>query len=292
MAKAAAAPTLDVWYSQATIDQIINATPTKKDRKNLTKQQKKFRSKDSLRAQSKLTEDVDGTYQIKGEPPLLVPLRDLDKSANPDALRQQVETSVASYRDTLSDNRKVVFDRFELVDIAMKVVGVGSVGTRCMIVLLQGRDQDDPLFLQIKEATDAVLEDHLPKSDYSEHGERVVAGQRLMQASSDIFLGWDTISKADQHYYWRQFHDMKGSADVEAMDPDRMGRYAALCGGTLAHAHARSGDPIAIAGYLGSGDAFDKALADFGFSYADQNDRDYAAFTDAIKSGKIEAADG
>jgi len=292
MTKFAADRTLDTWYSQPTLEQIANATPKKKDRERITKQAKKFRSKGSLKALSKLAEHVDGKYQIKSQPPLLLPLRELTKKMDTDELRQQVETSIASYRNTLADNRRVLFDRFELVDIAMKVVGVGSVGTRCLIVLFQGRDQDDPLFLQIKEATDAVLEDHLPKSTYKEHGERVVRGQRLMQASSDILLGWDTNKDADHHYYWRQFHDMKGSADVESMNADRLGRYAAICGMTLAHAHARSADPIAIAGYLGSGDVFDKALAEFGFTYADQNERDYEAFMDAINSGKIDAAKG
>ena len=292
MTKFAADRTLATWYFEPTLEQIANATPKKKDRKRVTKAAKKFRSKGNLKALSKLAVHVDGKYQIKSEPPLLLPLRELTKKMDTDKMRQQVETSVASYRNTLADNRKVLFDRFELVDVAMKVVGVGSVGTRCMIVLFQGRDQDDPLFLQIKEATDAVLEDHLPKSTYKEHGERVVRGQRLMQASSDIFLGWDTNKDADHHYYWRQFHDMKGSADVESMNAERMGRYAAICGMTLAHAHARSGDPIAIAGYLGSGNVFDEALAEFGFTYADQNDRDYEAFVDAIKSGKIEAAEG
>lgn len=292
MAKFAADRTLHVWYSQASLEQIANATPTKKDRKDISKQAKKFRSKGSLRALSKLAEQVDGKFRIKSDPPLVLPLRDLAKSADPDALRDRVETSIASYRNTLADGCRSLFDRFTLIDIAMKVVGVGSVGTRCMIVLFQGRDQDDPLFLQIKEATNSVLEDHLPKGPYTKYGRRVVAGQRMMQASSDIFLGWDTVPDADHHYYWRQFHDMKGSADVETMNPDRMGRYAELCGLTLAHAHARSGDPIAIAGYLGSGHVFDEALAEFGFSYADQNDRDYEAFTEAINSGKIEAADG
>jgi len=292
MAKYATDRTLDVWYAQASIEKIIDATPTKKIRKDISRQAKKARSKGSLRALSRLAEQVDGRFRIKSDPPLLLPLRDLADTADPDALRAQVETSVASYRDTLADNRRMLFDRFKLIDIAMKVVGVGSVGTRCMIVLFQGRDQDDPLFLQVKEATDSVLEDHLPKSQYSEHGERVVAGQRLMQASGDIFLGWDTATEADHHFYWRQFHDMKGSAEVEAMGPERMGRYAMLCGVTLAHAHARSGDAIAIAGYLGKSDSFDRAVAEFAFKYADQNDRDYEAFTDAIKSGRVDAADG
>jgi uncharacterized protein (DUF2252 family) len=253
---------------------------------------KKARSKDSLRALSKLAEKVNGTYRIKSEPPLLLPLRELAGSQEPDEIRKAVDTSLLSYRSTLPDDRKLLFDRFTLVDVALKVVGVGSVGTRCMIVLFQGRDEDDPLFLQIKEASDSVLEDHLPKSQYKEHGHRVVEGQRLMQASSDIFLGWTVHLKYKHHYYWRQFHDMKGSANVAAMGPAQLASYASLCGWTLAHAHARSGDPLAIAGYLGSGDVFDQSVADFAFAYADQNDKDFAAFTAAIKSGKIEATTG
>jgi uncharacterized protein (DUF2252 family) len=290
MAEFAADRTLDLWYAQATLDQIAAAAPKKRDRKRVSKGAAKFRSKGSLKALSKLAETVDGNYRIKSEPPLLVPLRDLDESVNPEHLRDMVIGSLDSYRDTLADNRKVLFDRFELVDIALKVVGVGSVGTRCMIVLFQGRDQDDPLFLQIKEAEASVLEDHLPKSPYSEPGQRVVAGQRLMQASSDIFLGWETVP-GKHHFYWRQFHDMKGSADVTTMKPALMGNYATLCGETLAHAHARSADPIAIAGYLGSGDVFDHAVTRFAFTYADQNDRDYETFVEAIRSGRIEAKD-
>jgi len=160
-----------------------------------------------------------------------------------------------------------------------------------MIVLFQGRDENDPLFLQIKEAEASVLEDHLPKSTYEEHGERVVRGQRLMQASSDVFLGWETVPDK-HHFYWRQFHDMKGSADVSKMSPSRLQNYATVCGATLAYAHARSADPIAITGYLGSGDTFDNAMTEFAYTYADQNDRDYAAFTVAIDNGTIEAADG
>ena len=291
MAEFAADRTLELWYAQATLDEIAAAAPNKKDRKRVTKGAAKFRSKDSLKALSKLAEHVDGKYRIKSEPPLLVPLRDLDESVKPEQLREMVTRSLASYRDTLADNRKVLFDRFELVDIALKVVGVGSVGTRCMIVLFQGRDQDDPLFLQIKEAEASVLQDHLPKSPYSAPGQRVVAGQRLMQASSDIFLGWETLPHK-HHFYWRQFHDMKGSADVAIMKPTGMRNYASLCGKTLAHAHARSGDPIAIAGYLGSGDVFDRAVTKFAFTYADQNNSDYEAFVHAIKSGRIEARDG
>ena len=290
MAKFAARRTLDVWYDQVTLDEITAATPKKKDRKLLTKTAEKARSKDSLKALSKLAELVDGKYRIKSQPPLLMPLRDLSTSMDADNLREQVLGSLQSYRSTLADNRRLLFDRFELVDIAFKVVGVGSVGTRCMIVLFEGRDEDDPLFLQMKEAEASVLEDHLPKSEYEEHGERVVRGQRLMQASSDIFLGWEAVPDK-HHYYWRQFHDMKGSADVASMSARRLRNYAVVCGGTLAHAHARSADTIAIAGYLGSSDRFDSAITEFAFTYADQNDRDYAAFKAAIDDGTIEADD-
>jgi uncharacterized protein (DUF2252 family) len=291
MAQFSAARTLDTWYSQLSLDRIKKALPTKKDRKHASKAEAKARSRDSLKALSKLAEKVDGKYRIKSEPPLLLPLRDLAGSQLPDEIRRDVDASLAGYRSTLSDNRKLLFDRFHIVDIALKVVGVGSVGTRCMIVLFEGRDQDDPLFLQIKEATSSVLEDHLPKSEYPDHGQRVVQGQRLMQASSDIFLGW-TIHEDKFHFYWRQFHDMKGSADVATMNPDQLRGYAGLCGWTLAHAHARSGDPIAIAGYLGTGDVFDRSVADLATGYADQNDEDHAAFVAAIKSGRIEATSG
>jgi uncharacterized protein (DUF2252 family) len=292
MARFAEARVLDIWYSQLTLAQIQQFIPKKKDRDAAAKSAKKARSKGSLKALSKLAERVGGQYRIKSEPPLLLPLRDLAASADPDKLRKQTDHAMDNYRSTLADNRKLLFSRFQPVDMAVKVVGVGSVGTRCLIVLFQGRDEDDPLFLQIKEATDAVLEDYLPKSDYKEHGQRVVEGQRLMQASSDIFLGWTTDVNASHEYYLRQFHDMKGSADVAAMNKRQLNGYAGLCGWTLAHAHARSGDPIAIAGYLGSGDVFDQAVGDFAFSYADQNDRDYQAFQNAIDSGRIEAEPG
>jgi uncharacterized protein (DUF2252 family) len=176
--------------------------------------------------------------------------------------------------------------------LARKVVGVGSVGTRAFIVLLQGRDEHDPLFLQVKEATASVLEDHLPKSRYRQHGERVVQGQRMMQAASDIYLGWTKGVDVNRHFYWRQLRDMKASADVEAMAPLGLGFYAGICGWTLARAHARSGDPIAIAAYLGKGDQFDRSITDFAKRYADQNELDYQAFADAIRSGRLEALEG
>jgi uncharacterized protein (DUF2252 family) len=295
MAKFAAARTMDVWYAHLTLEQLADALPKKKDRARLTKGAAKARSKDHLKAMSKLTHQVDGKLRIKSDAPLLIPLRDIPTFGDPDQLRTQVEQSLAQYRETLSDNRRRLLDRFHVVDIALKVVGVGSVGTRCMIVLLVGNNAGDPLLLQIKEATDSVLADQLPKSVYPYHGQRVVEGQRLMQGAGDIFLGWSQADSGHQYsghqYYWRQFHDMKGSADVAAMSPRRMAGYAKLCGWTLAHAHARSGDPIAISGYLGRSDVFDRALTEFAFRYADQNQHDYEAFTDAIASGRIEAKD-
>ena len=203
-----------------------------------------------------------------------------------------MEEQLEAYKATLTDDRRLLLDRFTVVDVARKVVGVGSVGTRAWMALLQGRDSGDPLFLQVKEATASVLEKHLPSSRYDNPGQRVVEGQRLMQAASDIFLGWTVGVQADRYYYWRQLRDMKGSAVVEAMTPYGMTFYARMCGWTLARAHARSGDPIAIAEYLGTDAAFDKAIADFSARYADQNQRDYDAFVDAISSGRIQAVSG
>ncbi len=200
--------------------------------------------------------------------------------------------NLRSYRNTLPHDRRRLLERFELIDFARKVVGVGSVGTRAWIGLLRGRDGQDPLFLQVKEATASVLEDHLPKSRFRQPGERVVQGQRLMQAASDIFLGWTKGVQEGRFYYWRQLRDMKGSALIELFDPAAMNYYAGVCGWTLARAHARSGDPVAISAYLGTSDRFDRAMTDFAVRYADQNERDYDAFVQAIRSGKLEATQG
>ena len=197
-----------------------------------------------------------------------------------------------AYRATLQDDRRHLLERFEIVDMARKVVGVGSVGTRAFIVLLQGRDAQDPLFLQVKEATASVLEAYLRKSRYRQHGERVVQGQRMMQAASDIYLGWTKGLDVRRHFYWRQLRDMKGSALVEAMTPLGLTFYARICGWTLARAHARSGDPVAIAAYLGDSDAFDKSITDFSQRYADQNEQDYQEFVNAVRSGRLEALEG
>jgi uncharacterized protein (DUF2252 family) len=204
-----------------------------------------------------------------------------------------VHKEFRAYRATLRDDQRHLLERFEILDVARKVVGVGSVGTRAFIVLLQGRDQHDPLFLQVKEATASVLEGHLPKSRHRQHGERVVYGQRMLQAASDIYLGWARGQiDTSRHYYWRQLRDMKGSADVEAMSPIGLTFYAGICGWTLARAHARSGDPIAIAEYLDEDDQFDRSITDFSRRYADQNERDYEAFAEAVRSGRLAALEG
>ena len=284
----AALPPLDVWYAQVSLESLRQAQPTARDRKAFDKRARKARERTSEKALGKLTDVVDGHLAIRSQPPLLDPWRDLAAHLDPAEVAQMVEASFRAYADTLTSDRQVLLRRFRLVDGALKVVGVGSVGTRCHLVLLQDRDQGAPLFLQIKQATRSVLEDHLPPSGHPHHGERVVAGQQLMQASHDIFLGWSGAIDGTQ-YYWRQFHDMKGSADVAAMNPDQLERYGELCGWTLAHAHARAGDSLAISSYLGKGSAFDEAVAAFAVTYADQTEADHAAFTQAIADGRITA---
>jgi uncharacterized protein (DUF2252 family) len=211
---------------------------------------------------------------------------------SPDEVVPALHDLFRAYRATLPDDRRRLLERFEIVDMARKVVGVGSVGTRAFIVLLAGRDARDPLFLQVKEATASVLEGYLPKSRFRQHGERVVQGQRLMQAASDIFLGWTKGLDTSRHFYWRQLRDMKGSALVELMAPITLTYYARLCGWTLARAHARSGDPVAMAGYLAGDDAFDQSITDFCERYADQNEQDYEEFSKAIRSGRLGAVEG
>ena len=254
----------------------------------------KAHTRDSLQALSKLCEQVDGSYQIVSQPPILVPARDLAATymLSPAGVMPVIHERFRAYRATLQDDRRRLLEHYEIVDAARKVVGVGSVGTRAFIVLLQGRDAQDPLFLQIKEATASVLEAYLPKSRYRQHGERVVQGQRMMQAASDIYLGWTKGLDVRRNFYWRQLRDMKGSADPELMRPVGLTFYARTCGWTLARAHARSGDPIAMAEYLGGSDAFDKSITDFSERYADQNERDYQEFLAAIRSGRLEAVQG
>jgi len=320
MAAFAQMGTMEIWYAHLAEDDLMSAIRNavagtrkeakgaKKEKKKDEKQEKlakiaekraekiaaKAHTRDSLQALSKLAELVDGTYRIVSQPPIVVPARDLAATygLSPDQVVPVIHEQFRAYRATLQDDRRHLLERFEVVDMARKVVGVGSVGTRAFIVLLQGRDAQDPLFLQIKEATASVLEPYLGKSRYRQHGERVVQGQRMMQAASDIYLGWTKGLDVRRHFYWRQLRDMKGSVEVEAMAPIGLTFYARTCGWTLARAHARSGDPIAIAAYLGESDAFDKSITDFSERYADQNERDYQAFVNAIRSGRLEAAEG
>jgi uncharacterized protein (DUF2252 family) len=247
-----------------------------------------------MQALSKLAKLVDGKYQIVAQPPVVVPLREVaaSRGISADEIEDGIHDRFRAYRETLPDERRHLLERFELVDVARKVVGVGSVGTGAYIVLLQGRDQQDPLFLQVKEATTSVLEDHLPKSRYTQPGERVVQGQRMMQAASDIFLGWTQGMDTSRYLYWRQLRDMKGSAVIETMAPADLVLYGRICGHSLARAHARSGDPIAIAEYLGKKDGFDTSVTEFSARYADQNERDYQTFTDAIRTGRLKALAG
>ncbi|MEA3510202.1 MAG: DUF2252 domain-containing protein [Actinomycetota bacterium] len=282
---------LDTWYSHLSIDDVTSFyrdEGKKKKAKKAAHVARKARSKNSLQALSKLAERVDGTYRIKSDPPVLVPLRDATHDATPDELEETARRSFDRYRESLRPDRRILLDKFRPIDIALKVVGVGSVGTRCLIVLLEGRDEQDPLFLQIKEAGPSVLEGFLPADPHENHGERVVQGQRLMQASSDIFLGWSP-SYHEHDYYWRQLRDWKGSFDVDDADERDLRRYAKLCGWTLARSHARSGDPAAIDGYLGSNDTFARAITEFAGLYADQNESDYRALADAIDRGDLQA---
>jgi uncharacterized protein (DUF2252 family) len=267
---------------------------TAEEVKAAKKAAQKARTHDSLQALSKLGELVDGRYRIVSQPPIVVPMRELEGmyGFSAEEFERAIHEQFRRYRETLEDDRRHLLEKFEIIDMARKVVGVGSVGTRAFIVLLQGRDANDPLFLQVKEATASVLEDHLTKSRYKQHGERVVKGQRMMQAASDIFLGWTKGHEANRYLYWRQLRDMKGSAVVETMAPPALVFYATVCGRTLARAHARSGDPIALASYLGKKDRFDQSIADFSERYADQNEQDYEAFTNAIRSGRLEALEG
>jgi uncharacterized protein (DUF2252 family) len=274
----AAMRTIDVWYSRVDVQSRLAELSEHVDERRLRGVERnlaKARGKDSLRALRKLTREVDGEPRIVSEPPLITPLAELTDGADVSA---QLDGILDAYRASLSDDRRHLASSYRYVDAARKVVGVGSVGTRAWIVLLLGRDAADPLFLQAKEAQRSVLEEHLGASPYDHPGRRVVEGQRLMQAASDSFLGWVTAQGLDeQHrsFYVRQLWDGKGSAEVERMAPRELGIYASLCGGTLARAHARSGDRIGIAAYLGSGVAFDRAMADFAEAYADQNERDF-----------------
>ena len=299
MQQMAAMRNLDVWYAHIEVSRIfdeLSTLATKKQRAKAEANVAKARTRDSMQAFSKLTHVVDGKRRIISDPPLIVPIEELIPG---DAARRDVDEElhnlIRSYRRTLETDRRELLESFQYVHAARKVVGVGSVGTRAWILLLLGRDGQDPLFLQAKEAQHSVLERFAGRSKYPNHGQRVVAGQRLMQAASDIFLGWQRVPGLDgvtRDFYVRQLRDWKGSADVDSMTPTTMTIYSRICGATLARAHARSGDRIAIAAYLGTSDAFDRAIAEFSVAYADQNERDYEALVAAVGSGRLAAQTG
>ena len=288
----AAMRTTDIWYARLDGDTFIKTADEEGRLEQAQEIIDKAQGKDSRHALDKHAEEVDAKYRIKSEPPGLVPFRELSDELSKSQLLALVDNAFNTYRDSVADDLKRLLDRFHPVDTALKVVGVGSVGTRCMILLLEGRDHNDPLFLQIKQANRSVLEQYLKPSPYKNQGQRVVEGQRLMQTVSDIFLGWTRSEQDGKDFYWRQLRDWKGSVDVENINSDDMAYLARVCGWTLARAHARSGDPVAIASYLGSSDSFDEALVDFANSYADQNEKDYEAFMQQIRSRKLTATEG
>ncbi|WP_084729590.1 DUF2252 domain-containing protein [Streptacidiphilus neutrinimicus] len=285
---------LDVWYASADVEEVrsLLASHLNKTRKAMLKEGvAKAQAHDSLRAFRKLTETVDGQRRIIADPPLIVPVADLLPGDLQSTFHAVMQSLLARYRSTLQSDRRVLMESFELVDMARKVVGVGSVGTRCWIALFTGRDSDDPLFLQIKEAQRSVLEDVVQGGpSFANEGERVVHGQRLMQAASDIFLGWESAEGIDgqrRDFYIRQLADWKGSVDIEQLVPTGLAMYGRLCGWTLARAHARSGDSIAIAAYLGDDKTFAQAVAEFSALYADQNEIDFAALQQADRENRI-----
>jgi uncharacterized protein (DUF2252 family) len=290
MADFAGKTNLEVWYARFDVQRVFDqfrsqasAAEVKRFERTLAKAQ----AKDNMKAFEKLTEQVDGEHRIKSDPPVVVPLRDLVTDGDVDDTRAWLEDRIRVYRRTLQPDRRRLIESYRLVDFARKVVGVGSVGTRCWIALLLGRDASDPLFMQIKEAEPSVLEPHAGRSGFANHGQRVVEGQRLLQASSDILLGWirsPGLDGIERDFYLRQLWDWKLSPDLEQMSPRVLGMFAQLCGWTLARGHARSGDRIAIAAYLGSNDSFDRAIAAFSAAYADQNERDFTSAASALRA--------
>jgi uncharacterized protein (DUF2252 family) len=287
---------LDVWYAHLDADEIqarLREQQDRKQMKSVARSVAKARTKDSLKAFAKLTTEVDGEPRIISDPPLIVPIGELAEEAGipADQMSDGLHELYRNYRRTLLPDRRHLLEQFRWLDVARKVVGVGSVGTRCWIVLLVGRDNDDPLFLQVKEANASVLEPYLGKSEYSNHGQRIVLGQRLMQSASDIFLGWvhaeETLDGVPRDFYFRQLWDWKTSVDLDVILPRGLEIYGDVCGFLLARAHARSGDRIAIGSYLGKSDAFDQALLEFAVAYADQNERDHAALREAAADGRI-----
>jgi uncharacterized protein (DUF2252 family) len=288
---------LDVWYERADLDDLrveFDSQMKKRQRKMVDKGMAKARTRDSMQELAKLTHPVDGRPRIISEPPLLVPVTDLlDKQEGFATFEAQIKDLIAKYRRTLETDRRSLLEQYRYADMARKVVGVGSVGTRCWIILMLGRDDNDPLLLQVKEAEASVLSRFVGASKYTNMGQRVVAGQRLMQASGDIFLGWQRaeagLDGKQRDFYVRQLRDWKYSIAIEDLVPRGMRIYGELCGWALARAHARSGDRIAIASYLGGSDVFDRAITQFAGAYADQNERDHKSLVDAVASGRITA---
>jgi uncharacterized protein (DUF2252 family) len=290
---------LDVWYAHLEIEEVLErfrSLVKSKMAKRAEKALAKARTRDSMSAFSKLTHIVDGEVKIADLSPLIVPYERLSSEEEAERTFESFLLLMRAYRETLDTHRRNLIEGFRLVDVARKVVGVGSVGTRAWIALLLGRDDQDPLFLQIKEAEASVFEPFLGPSEFSNHGQRVVVGQRTMQANSDIFLGWLHVPRGldglARDFYVRQLRDWKGSAEVEAMVPAGMALYGRLCAWTLARAHARGGDRVAIGAYLGGGASFDRAIVEFSSAYAEQNERDYRRLTKAVKSGEIAAQTG
>jgi uncharacterized protein (DUF2252 family) len=290
-------PTLDVWYARASVGDVralLRSQASRSEHRQFEKTVAKGLRRDSARAFAKLAVKGNGEARIRADPPLIVPIADLVDHPGARRLELGARKLLDSYRASLSGDRRRLLERFRYADLARKVVGVGSVGTRCWVILLLGRDSNDPLFLEAKEAPRSVLERFAGRSEFANQGQRVVEGQRLMQAASDIFLGWlrqppgiEDLTLRD--LYVRQLWDSKISVDIGALGPSDMTVYARLCAWTLARAHARSGDSIAIASYLGSSDVFDRALATFAEAYADQNERDHAALLHAIAIGRVQA---
>ncbi len=287
-------PFLEVWYAHLDIEQAIGEFRSQVKAKRLKAGEKllaKAHTADSTKALRKLTTVTDGQRRIISDPPMIVPAEEVFSDVQADAVYEQIRAVLGKYQRTMQSDRRHLLEQFTLVQVARKVVGVGSVGTRAWVLLMDACDGDEPLFLQAKEAQPSVLAEYCGRSQYTNQGERVVAGQHLMQAQSDIFLGWTHTpgpDKVDRDFYVRQLKDWKFSFPIEAMIPSGMTVYARLCGWTLARAHARSGDRIALAAYLGESGAFDQAIADFAETYADQNERDYAALQAAVKEGKVE----
>jgi uncharacterized protein (DUF2252 family) len=290
---------LAVWYSRLDLAEVMSRWGGGVGKKMLEQAQRnvaKAESKDQLKARAKLTRVVEGELRFVSDPPLVVPVQELFGEVEGQRLEEGIHEAIRNYRRTLPGDRRRLLESYRFVDLARKVVGVGSVGTRSWIALFVGRDNDDTLILQVKEAEASVLERFVAKSPFNNHGQRVVEGQRLMQAASDIFLGWQRVAEGvdgrPHDYYVRQLWDWKLSANVATMTPDALGVYAQVCGWALALGHARSGDTVAIGSYLGGNDTFALALANFAHSYADQNDRDHQALVDAIAAGTVKAETG